>query len=1021
MAELITINVVAWLGTRPKTAHPIFQLKRGYLMIDRRKVNAGLLGSAAAFALSLACASPAFAQAAPPETAVPAAQEESGEPAGDIVVTGSRIARPDLEGTSPTVVIGAADIALKAGSANIENVLNDLPQVTATTSAASNNPGGGVATVNLRNLGSQRTLVLVDGRRYMSYDVNQIVDLNTVPSALISRVDVVTGGQSAVYGSDAIAGVTNFILKRDFSGVELGSQYRITERGDGAIWNLYGTIGANFDDDRGNVTLFADYTKRRAVLAGAREFSRLSLSDPQTGAPLFASGSPSIPDGRIRIPGLNAALNNGCGTGAAAGTTYQAFNAGGSSRCYSNADAYNTNPVNYLQVPQERFLVSAMAQYEVNEHFTPYLEAQFANNRVNALLAATPISQGTPFGAGTTGGLTLQTASPFLSPTLRAALGALDTDRDGYVTAPQFNYRTLQLGGRLNQDERNAFRVVTGLKGDIGAGFNYDGYYMYSRTKNSQRQDGNIAIDRFLAGVTTAFQAPNGTISATPVAGGTLVCRDAAARARGCAPVNIFGANQLSQAAIDYIGIGATNLEEYTTQVASFVVTNPSLFDFGAGGVGIAAGAEWRNESGSVTPDEFLSSGNVAGFNPGQPTGGSYSVREFFGELRVPLLRDTFIHRLELNGAARATHYSNAPGNVFTWSAGAELAPIRDLTLRGQYQRAIRGPSVNELFLGNTVSFNGNADQCGTAAAISNSRLNAICVAQFTAAGAPVNLIGNPAIQDANNVNPLTFLGGNAGLREERAKTYTFGGVFSPSFLPRFSLTVDYYNIAISGFIATVPTNTIGSLCFGSFNQDYCDLITRNSAGQIETFRSVNLNSGGLKTAGIDVSAGYTQPLGALLGADDARIAFNFTGTRLMNYKYTPVTGVDEVINCEGRFGTQCGVPTPRWRHTLRTTLGVKAASLSVQWRYQGKSRDDNDVTTYAVERLKSFNYFDLTGSFEVNDNLLFNAGVSNLLDKTPPVLGGSQSGGSGEQTNTFPTFYDTLGRSFFASMRIRY
>ncbi len=991
-------------------------------MIDRRKMNPVLLGSAATLAFGLAfVSSPAFAQAAPPTTAVPAAEADGGTGNNEIVVTGSRIARPDLEGTSPTVVVGAQDIALKAGSANIENVLNDLPQVTATTSAASNNPGGGVATVNLRNLGSQRTLVLVDGRRYMSYDVNQIVDLNTVPSALVSRVDVVTGGQSAVYGSDAIAGVTNFILKRDFSGAEVGSQYRITERGDGAIWNLYGLIGANFDDNRGNVTLFADYTKRRAVFAGARDFSRDSLSDSRNGSPLFTSGSASIPDGRIRVPGLNAALNNGCGTGTAATTAYQAFSPGGAARCYGNADAYNTNPVNYLQVPQERFLVSAMGQYEVNEHLTPYIEAQFANNRVNALLAATPISQGTPFGGGTTGALTLQTASPFLAPAVRTALAGLDTDRDGYVTVPQWNYRTTQLGGRLNQDERNAFRVVTGLKGDIGAGFNYDGYYMYSRTKNSQRQDGNIAIDRFLAGVTTAFQAPNGAISATPVAGATLVCRDATARARGCAPVNIFGANQLSPEALDYIGIGATNLEEYTTQVASFVVTNPSLFDLGAGGVGVAAGAEWRNENGSITPDEFLSSGNVAGFNPGQPTGGSYSVREFFGEVRLPLLRNTIVHRLELNGAARATHYSNAPGNVFTWSAGGELAPIRDLTFRGQYQRAIRGPSVNELFLGNTVSFNGNADQCGTAEALSSQQLNAICVAQFNSAGAPVNLIGNSAIQDPNSVNPLTFTGGNSSLREERAKTYTFGGVFSPSFLPRFSMTVDYYNIAISGYIASVPTNTIGSLCFDSFNQDYCSLIARNSAGQIETFRSVNLNSGGLKTSGIDVSAGYTQPLSSLLGDEDARIAFNFTGTRLMNYKYTPVTGVDEVIDCEGRFGAQCGVPTPRWRHTLRTTLGLKAAALSFQWRYQGKARDDNDDTTFATERLKAFNYFDLTGSFEANDNLSFNVGVSNLFDKKPPLLASTQSGGNGEQSNTFPTFYDVLGRSFFVSARSRF
>ncbi|GGB29288.1 TonB-dependent receptor [Sphingomonas metalli] len=985
--------------------------------------------------------SPVFAQAAPPGAAVPAAQDDAGA-GSEIVVTGSRIARPDLEGTSPIAVVSSQDIALKAASANIENVLNDLPQVTATTSSTSNNPGGGVATVNLRGLGSQRTLVLVDGRRYMSYDVSQVVDLNTIPASLISRVDVVTGGQSAVYGSDAIAGVVNFVLKRDFSGVELGSSYRVTERGDAQIWDINGTMGANFDDNRGNVTLFVDYLKRKPTFAGQRDFSRNALSDNQDGsAPFAAGGSGSVPQGRILLqnqtaqvggsttpvvlnPGLNARLNNGCAT---SNTIYQVFTPAGASTCYTAADGYNFNPVNYLQVPQERFLVSAMGEYEINEHFRPYFEAQFANNRVNTQLAATPISNGTPFGSGTTGPISIQTNSPYLSAALRTALTAYDqnevtctgtapnqtcapaaTRGDGYVRA-NFNYRTTQLGGRLNQDERNAFRIVTGMKGDIGAGFSYDGYYMYARTKNSQRQDGNVAIDRFLAGVQTSFDAA-----------GNLQCASASARAAGCVPVNIFGLNRLSPEAITYIGIGATNLEQYTTQVASFVVTNPSLVDFGAGGVGLAVGAEWRNEAGSVTPDEYLSSGNVAGFNPGQPTAGSYSVREFFGELRVPLLTDTIIHRLELNAAARASHYSNAPGNVFTWSAGGQLAPIRDLTFRGQYQKAIRGPSVNELFLGNTVSFNGNADQCGLAKALTNTQLNTICRAQFAAAGAPASLIGNAGIQ-GTDVNPLTFTGGNRNLREEEARTYTFGGVFQPSFIPRFSVTVDYYNIKIDGYIGSVPTDTIGSLCFDKFNQTYCNLITRNSSGQIDSFASTLQNTGGLKTSGIDITAGYTQPLGAILGTDNARLGFSFSGTRLLNLKLTPVIGEDTVISCAGRFGAQCGVPTPKWKHTLRTTLGIGDIAGSLQWRYIGKARDDDDATLYGSETIKGYSYFDLTATFDATETFQMNVGVSNLFDKTPPLSASTQQGGNGEQSNTFPTLYDVLGRAFFVSGRLRF
>uniref|UniRef100_UPI003B3A9165 TonB-dependent receptor plug domain-containing protein n=1 Tax=Sphingomonas sp. TaxID=28214 RepID=UPI003B3A9165 len=828
----------------------------------------------------------ALAQGAPPSASPDVAEGQ------DVVVTGSRIARPNLEGTSPVTVVGQEQIALRPGSANVENVLNDLPQVTPTTSSTSNNPGGGVATVNLRGLGSQRTLVLVDGRRYMSYDVNQIVDLNTIPSALIQRVDVVTGGQSAVYGSDAISGVVNFILKRDFSGIEINSQYNVTGRGDGQVWDLNGTIGTNFDDGRGNVTMFAQYTKRKATFAGERSFARNALNDID-GELVAAGGSPSVPQGRIQVAGLGAATGLGC--------DIQDFGtAPGQNSCYLPADGYNYSPINYLQVPQERFLVSAMAHYEVSDAFQPYMEAQFANNRVTNQLAATPISNGTPYGDGVVGQIALQTNSPFFNPALQAALTSLDTDGDGYVNS-NFTFRTTQIGPRANFDERNAFRVVAGARGDIGAGFSYDGYYSYSRTKNSQRQLGNVAISNFLNAVTTTFDA-----------NGNLVCADAAARLAGCAPANIFGLNQLSPEAASYISVGATNLEEYTTQVASFVVTNNSLFDLGAGGVGIAAGLEYRSEKGRVDPDTYLASGNVAGFNPGQATAGGYNVKEAFAEIHVPLLRDTFVNRLEVNGAARYTKYSNAPGEVFTWSAGAELAPIPDITFRGQYQRAIRGPSVNELFLGNTVSFAGNADFCGTAAAAAAGTLRDICTAQFNAAGAPVARIGDPAIQDPNNVNPLTFIGGNPNLREETAKTFTVGAVVTPTFLRGFSATADYYNIKIDNYINTVGTSNIGNLCFVQFNQDYCNRIVRNSFGEIDTFSDRNANSGGLKTEGVDVTVGYSSSIGQLF-ANDARLSFQFNGTRLIKYNFTPVIGLDTVNRCAGRFGFNCGVPTPKW------------------------------------------------------------------------------------------------------------
>jgi len=990
----------------------------------RRKLLAStlLVGTAA-------YANPAFAQTVTPPATSPEAQQATVEavtntnqrPEQEIVVTGSRIARPDLDSSSPVAVVSSKEFQLTAGSANVENVLNNLPQVTATTSSTSNNPGGGVATVNLRGLGSQRTLVLVNSRRYVSFDVNQIVDTNTIPASLIDRVDVVTGGASAVYGSDAIAGVVNFILKKNFSGIQADGGVTVTDHGDGQIYDAGLTFGSNFDDGRGNVTLFAGYTQRKPTFAGQRGFSFNALSDNEDGSPPFAAGgSPSVPQGRVNIPGLGAATGLGCNN--------QDF-AGNVNSCFLTADAYNFSPVNYLQVPQDRYVVMGMANYEINEHVKPYTELTFINNRVDAQLAATPISQGTPFGAGTTGPIQLNTHSPFFTPAFQAALQALDTDGNGLVAAPSWAFRTTQLGPRANFDDRNAYRILGGVAGNLLYGWDYDASYMFARTKNAQRQLGNVAISNFLAATTNVFLNPTtGATSALPFAGvpggGTLVCADAAARAAGCVPANIFGLNNLSPEAVNYLGIGATNLETYSTQVANVTFTNNNLFDLGmgGGGVGVALGAEWRKESGAVDPDQFLASGNVAGFNPGQATRGSYTVREFFGETRIPILKNSFLYRFELNGAARFSHYNNAPGSVFTWAAGAELAPIRDLTFRGNYQKAIRGPSINELFLGNTVSFAGNADSCGTAAAVPAGPLHDICVAQFTAAGAPLSSIGNPAIQDPNVVNPVTFLGGNANLREETAKTWTLGAILQPTFLPGFSATVDYYHIDISNYIVPgIGTQVIGNLCFTQHIQQYCDTIQRNSIGEIDSFRDLFANTGGLKTRGVDVSASYNHGIGQLFG-NTSRIGFNFNGTYLIKNDLTPVVSQpDVVIRCAGKFGANCGAPTPHWKHQARVSLSSGPVTLSGNWRYIGSANDDDPDTLYGSEHFNAVSYFDLTALFNVGEHYELGIGVSNIFDKKPPLAASTQNGGNGEQSNTFPTVYDVLGRTFFANARLKF
>lgn len=940
-------------------------------------------------------ATAAFAQDAP--------QGAAAEASDTIIVTGSRIARPEVEQASPISVVRSEEFTLR-GQTNVENVLNSMPQVTGSTSGADNNPGGGIATVNLRNLGPQRTLVLVDGRRYMSYDTNQVVDLNTVPSALIERVDVVTGGRSAVYGSDAIAGVVNFVLKQDFEGIELNSTYGVTDEGDGQYWDVNGTIGANFADGRGNIVTHVGYYDRKSVYAAARGFSRNALVDNRDGTAFFG-GSGSVPQGRVTLPGGNVVD----------------FGSDGSITPYNSAtDAYNFAPVNFLQVPQKRFIISTMARYEISDAFQPYLHGTFVNNRVTGELAPTPISNSTPIGTGVDarglGPIRLHVNSPFFAPATQAAFRALDTDGDGYITTSNYGFRTAGIGPRTQVDERNAFRIVGGMKGDIGGDWSYDGYYMYARTKNTQRQTGNVNLANFLGSVTTAFQNPTtGEISGNPFAGvpggGNLVCANGVA---SCVPANMFGLGNLSEDAANYLALGATNIEEYTTQVASIAFTNSNLFDLGAGGVGVALGAEWRKESGKTDPDQNLASGNVAGFNPGAPTQGDYSVTEFFAEVNVPLLADQpFAHRLELNGAARYSNYSNAVGNVFTWSAGGLYEPVEGFGFRGQYQKAIRGPSVYELYLGQTVSFDGAEDPCGTAeAAVAGSALGAACIA----GGVPASQLGSSNLTDSDLVNPPTTVLGNSNLREEKSTTWTVGGVLTPRALPGFSATVDYYNIKIDGYISRLGQSNLFQACYVYGLSQYCDAFSRNDQGQVDRIVDTNLNSGGLKTNGIDIGLAYSFSIGA-----DSKIALSFNGSRLLKYDFTPIVGVPLVNECAGRFGNSCGQPTPKWKHAARATYMNGPFTFSTSWRYLGSVRDDNDDVTFFLEKAKAQNYFDFAVAFEASDNFTLTGGVNNTFDKKPPLSASAQNAGNGEQSNTYPNVYDVMGRSFFVSGKLRF
>lgn len=975
-------------------------------------------------AVAIGTAAPAMAQ---PATTTTAAADDD---AGAIIVTGSRIARRDLETAAPLSVVSAEEFKL-TGTVNVEQVLNALPQVVPATTAFSNNPGGGVATLDLRGLGSTRNLVLVNGRRYMFYDTSQRVDLNTIPQFLVDSVDVVTGGASAVYGSDAIAGVVNFRL-RNIKGFEIGGQQSITERGDGQRYDIHAALGGEFADGKGHVSVYGSYFNRQAVYQGYRDFSDRTLQE----SGLRGGGNTTTPLGRFSVPntaaiaagnGLPAiTLNRGLGTNfSGLGATFDS--ATSSSRPFvsgvaaQGGDGFDYAPLNYLQVPQERWLLGAYGDYEIADGISAYMEVSYVNNRVANELAPTPVTGNF--------NVNLATVAPFLSTADNAALAQIDANetainaaRAARGQAPLFAgtsapanaagviqlsvaRRMNDLGGRNSLDDRNAFRALLGFRGDIGnTGLTFDAYYSYARTRNANVQSGNISRRAFQAGL-------DGTGTA----------------------IDIFGPATLNAAMRNAISITAQNNDISELQVAQASVSGKAFnFGLGADDVGFAIGGEYRRLSSQFIPDTALASGDVVGFNANSPTKGGYDVVEAFGELRVPVIADRpFFNRLELSGAVRYSDYSlKAVGGVVTYAGGVEWAPIPDVTFRGQYSRAIRAPNVGELFGGGGQNFPTATDPCTTAAALAAGPLRNTCIAT----GVPAANLGQgvgSVLQPNTQLQART--GGNPNLNAEKATTYTFGAVIKPRFIPGLNITADYYNIEIGNaiFAAGGGAANILDLCYNQFqdaNNGFCRLITRNSStgaidgstnpdGSQAVIFTGGANLSTLRTSGVDIGVDYTTRLGFGLASEESRLNFSFLATWTESNLLVPVNGVSGGdIECAGYFGVNC-TPQSDFKFVSRVSWADGPVTTSVRWRYLSSVRDDDVSTDYLVERLAAYSLFDLTLSVDVTDRLRVTAGVNNLLDKQPQLVGA----GNQEAANTYPGVYDVLGRDFFLSANIRF
>ncbi len=1003
--------------------------------------------------------SPAFAQTAPatPPTDETAPEATTGN---DIVVTGSLIRNPNLVSSTPVAVLSSDELQLRQTN-TAEQIVRDLPGAAASIGSAVNNGNGGASYVDLRGLGNFRNIVLLDSNRITPASSIGRVDLNNIPLALVERVDVTTGGAATTYGADAISGVVNFVTKKDFSGVEASVSNQVTGRGDGYYFRGDLTVGANFDNGRGNAVLSIGYQHSDPVYQGAREYS-LNTYTSTSGA---AGGSGTTVPTRFSVSGL--------GTGAARVSGNRQINPT-TGALVSPVVNFNFNPFNIFQTPFERYNIYGAARYEVTDNIEVYSRGLFSKNTVSTIIAP----------SGTFGStLAIPFSNPYLPATARqtfcdnnatfnaagvqvaqltvaqcnaAALATTTADPNFRYFNVATNRRTTEVGSRLSDFTTTIFDYRIGARIGITDSIKFDINGSYGESENVQAIRNYVLTSRLRAAsfatnrTTCLTGAPNGAASITA---GT-----------GCVPVNLFGpegsitANQVPYLTADSTTTNFTSLAQARgTFTGDLGITVPSA----SNPIGFAVGGEYRKYVASQRADLLAQTpGELGGAGGAAPSFiGSYNVTEGFGEVNVPLVNDRPLFKsLSIEGGVRYSDYkveSAVPRgyNTLTYKGGATWEPVTGLRFRGTYQRAVRAPNIGELFVPVTTGLTSlSFDACAGVRPTTNATLRAVCLAQ----GAPAASIGNIQVPTAAQANVTS--GGNINLRPETSDSFTLGTVFQPEFIPGLSISVDYYNIKIQQAISQLTATAAYNLCFGdrngagitaaSLTSASCLSIRRNPAtgaldGDPATTQGLNIlpgNAGNILTDGIDLTANYRRDLGF------AKLNLSFQGnwTRRSRFEAVPGSGV---FNCVGLYGKNCGSPAsagpsstagsiqPEFTWNQRTTVTVENVDFSLNWRHLSGVRAEPGLTTFSgtiaagalagrtfnFGRIPDYDYFDLATRFSVGDNLDITFTVSNLFDRQPPIVGSTVGTTGFNSGNTYPSTYDSLGRRFAAAATVKF
>ncbi|MEM1037421.1 MAG: TonB-dependent receptor [Pseudomonadota bacterium] len=1038
--------------------------------LDRALTGSGLTYSltGGAFIVTQQVA-PAPVEAAPdnPDATVILVDEAEPTVQDTVIVTGTRIERTAANAPAPVDIVTAEDIEAFGLTDNTE-ALRFVPALQQSQSLSSFNEftsGArdqyGISALDLRGLGSARTLVLVNGRRHVAgFAGEATVDVSSIPVALIDRVEVLTGGGSSIYGADAVSGVVNYVLKDNFEGLDVRGDYSLPTRGDGEAYFGALTAGANFAEDRGNVVLSVEYNRQTPIrtderdtfVTGGAAILRRNNADIAQALgvdPEFTNVL--IPGGVFPInppfPSIGLTFNGGlipaliAGPGETNGVTnFQRFDrVTGELRPFDfgvRADNFASlggdgsnipiNPSAYLIPDIERFSLNGLASYDFTEELSGFLEVKYSNSQTEApdvnsiLLRDVPITRDNPFLptelAAQYDSLTAQGLDPVLRATLRPDLLPL---------------------GIISENNRETFRIVGGFKGEFSPAFAYEVSANYGRTNTEVIDANGFLQDRFFAGV-DAVTDPNGNIVcrsdldpnaeipfglfAPPLSSGFTTFQPGDG---SCTPINIF--EPFTSEQVDFFSSPFRSTFDIDQFVLNGTVTGNSaeFFKSPGGGIGYAIGFEYREEESQFIPDELEAAGfgNFAFFGQiPEALGGEFDVTEGFAEVNVPILADTpFAKRLDVDASIRIADYSTV-GSTTSWAVGGLWQPVDDLRLRASFNRAVRAPNINELFTPQSVFVDSSInDPCSADRLNDGSEFRAANCAQLV----PPGFVGG-----FGNVPDVAITrGGNPNLEEETADTFTIGFVYEPSFLPGLTLIADYYDIEIEDAIVQgTSEDSIFNNCVDApdINNPACAAITRNpTTGFIETTQATALNFAALRTEGIDYQANYAFDLEDFLGENSGDFNASIAGNYLID-REDQAFGSIESSN-ESRLGEAGGFGIPAFpRHFINFNLNWEKGPYQIDYgvNYQssttyffeflGIDREAAEADPFLANQSgtgDSFVHF-LGGSYEILDDVLLSVRVNNLFDRDPFVRGTNS-------TRIRPT--SAIGRTVQLGVRARF